>query len=289
MELRQLRYFVAVADELNFTKAASKLRVAQPALSRQIRQLEDQIGGKLFERGSRGATLTKAGEAFLPEARALLAHSSKAIHVARAAANSSVKSLNVGYAWGLFHSYVPGAIARFHRKHPDVPVNLFDMTSPQQSTALKEGRIDAGFIGFADDATDPALGHKKIGPCSFVVALPENHPASKKKAVDLRALADEKFCVISDESFPGAAHCAIDACAAAGFRPTVLQTAMRGMAMLGMVAANHGLAILPEPLTALPHPGIIFRPMKRPYRSELYVVWQRGHVSTLRDEFLESF
>lgn len=288
MELRQLRYFVAVAGELNFTKAASKLRVAQPALSRQIQQLEQEIGAKLFERSPRGARLTRAGDALLTEARSLLAQCSKAILAARAAANQSQKSLNVGYAWGLFHSHVPGVIARFHRHHPDVPVNLFDMTAPQQAAALNEGQLDAGFIGFAQDANDPGLARQKIGSCAFVLALPESLAIAKRKTVDLRSLANESFCVISQQSFPGAAHCALEACAEAGFRPKALQTAARGMTMLGMVSANQGLAILPEPLTALPHPGVIFRPMKRPYKSDLFVVWKSGAQSPLRDAFLNS-
>src|SRR5438093_2064139 len=149
MELRQLRYFVAVTQELNFTSAAQKVHVAQPALSRQIRQLEDEIGVQLFERDSHGVRLTKAGSAFLAEARSLLQQSSQAIRAAQASGNGETSQLNVGYVWGLFHSYIPGVIAEFRRKHPETGVNLFDYTATQQAEALKEGRLDAGFIGFA--------------------------------------------------------------------------------------------------------------------------------------------
>jgi DNA-binding transcriptional LysR family regulator len=279
---------VAVADELNFTKAAQKLRVAQPALSRQIRQLEDEIGAPLFERGARGAKLTLAGAAFLVEARALVSQSAKAIRVAQTFRDATPRSLNVGYAWGLFHSLVPKVIARFHRKRRDVPVNLFDMTAPQQSAAILEDRLDAGFIGFEQDAAGPHLARKNIGSCAFILALPQDHRAAKSKSVDLRSLAEESFCVISTENFPGAAHCAMQACAAAGFRPKILQTAARGVTMLGMVAANRGIAILPEPLSDLPHPGVTFRPMRDPYHSDLYVVWQARNSGELIAEFLNA-
>jgi DNA-binding transcriptional LysR family regulator len=288
MELRQLRYFVAVADELNFTKAARRLRVAQPALSRQVRQLEDEIGLPLLERSARGASLTAVGEAFLIEARALLAQSEKAIAVARSSGRAQVRSLNVGYAWGLFHSQALNAVARFRRKHRDVAVNLFDMTAPQQSDALNEGRLDAGFIGFAEDAAGAQLSRRKIGACSFLAALPEKHPAAKKKSVDLRALSQDFFCMISTENFPGAAQCAMEACASAGFRPRILETAARGVTMLGLVAANHGIAIVPEPLAALPHPGVQFRPLAKPYQSDLFVVWHAKRKCELRDAFLDS-
>src|SRR3954468_13643344 len=248
MELRQLRYFVAVADDLNFTKAARKLRVAQPALSRQIRQLEEEIGVRLFDRTPRSVSLTQAGETFLPEARSILALSANAMRAAQGTKENGRASLNIGYAWGLFHSLVPTVVARFHRKLPDIAVNLFDMTAPQQTAALMEGRLDIGFIGFAKDAAAPGLARRKIGSCALLLALPQSHRAARRRTVNLGDLAQELFCVISDQNFPGAAQCANEACASAGFRPRILETAARGNIQLGLVAANCGVALMPEPL-----------------------------------------
>ncbi len=126
MELRHLRYFVAVAQELNFTKAARKLRVAQPALSRQIRQLEDEVGVALLERNRRGTRLTEAGRAFLAEAGSILDRSEQAVRVAQNPGTSGRGLLNVGYVWGLFHSLAPATVARFRARFPDVAVNLFE-------------------------------------------------------------------------------------------------------------------------------------------------------------------
>src|SRR6185503_16126900 len=129
MELRHLRYFVALAQELNFTKAARKLRVAQPALSRQIRQLEDEVGVTLLERNQRGARLTGAGRAFLTEASSILEQSEQAVRVAQNSGTSGRGLLNVGYVWGLFHSLAPATVARFRAQFPNIAVNLFDLTA----------------------------------------------------------------------------------------------------------------------------------------------------------------
>src|SRR6185503_8226360 len=144
MELRHLRYFVGVAEELNFTRAARKLRVAQPALSRQVQQLEDEVGVKLFDRNHRSVALTAAGKALLEEARALLAQSQRAIEVTQNTGRVAAGHLNIGYVWGLFHSLVPGHLAAFRTRHPQVTVNLLDITATAQAEALISGELDVG-------------------------------------------------------------------------------------------------------------------------------------------------
>src|SRR6478672_9619748 len=187
MELRHLRYFTAVATELNFTRAARKLRVAQPALSRQIRQLKDELGVKLLERNHRGVWLTDAGKAFLAEAAMLLEHSEQAIRVARQGREPAGAQLNIGYIWGLYHSLVPESIERFRRQSPETAVHLFDLSPSQQADALREGRLDAAFIGFESDAGD--FQKRKVGSCNFVAALPKDHPAARKSEIPLSSLA----------------------------------------------------------------------------------------------------
>jgi DNA-binding transcriptional LysR family regulator len=289
MELRHLRYFVGVAQELNFTRAAQILRVAQPALSRQIRQLEEEVGVVLLERNRRGVRLTMAGKAFLAEARALLEQSEQAIRVAQETSHAGTGHLNVGYIWGLFHSLVPATVERFRRKLPNVSVNLFDMTATQQAEALVQGRLDAGFIGFAHEADAAGLSKRKVGTCAFVAALPKNHRAARKPKVPLATLAQDFFFVISEQNYPGASRFVLEACQRAGFRPKILQAAERGHTILGLVAGNCGVALLPEPLRALPHPGVIFRPLAQPPTGDLFIAWHASRSSPYRGAFLRLF
>ena len=287
VELRHLRYFVQVAQTLNLTKAAQVLRVAQPALSRQIRQLEEEIGVELLERTRRGVRLTSAGEAFLVEARGVLDQSAQAIQVARKTELGKAGQLNLGYVWGLFHSVVPPVVANFRGRFPSVAVHLFDLPATQQAEALAQGRLDAGFIGLADEADTVGLAKRKVGECSFVVALPATHRAARRRRVPLAMLAQDFFFSISDQHYPGASRCALEACTKAGFRPRILQAAERGHTILGLVAGQCGVALLPEPLRALPHPGVAFRPLEDALRVDLFVAWKAGRSSMLRDAFLE--
>lgn len=289
MELRQLRYFVSVAQELNFTRAAQKVRVAQPALSRQIRQLEDEIGVRLLERNRRSTHLTDAGRAFLPEACALLEQSARAVQVAQKANRAAAATLKIGYVWGLFHSLVPGVMERFRCLLPDVPVHLFDLTATEQAGALVEGTLDAGFIGLADDAKGPGLARRKVGACSFVAALPERHASARKKRLPLLDLAEQPFLMIAEESYPGASHLVSQACELAGFRPKIAQHVRRGFTILGLVAGGGAVALLPESLCTLPHPGVVFRRLREPVGADLYVAWRPSLFRPERDTFLRLF
>jgi DNA-binding transcriptional LysR family regulator len=167
-------------------------------------------------------------------------------------------------------------------------VNLFDLTATQQADALLHGRLDAGFIGFAHEADAAGLSKRKVGTCAFVAALPKNHRAARKAKVPLGTLAQDFFFVISEQNYPGASRFVLEACQRAGFRPKILQAAERGHTILGLVAGNCGVALLPEPLRALPHPGVIFRPLAQPPTGDLFIAWQAARTSPSRDAFLLS-
>jgi DNA-binding transcriptional LysR family regulator len=283
MELRHLRYFAAVASDLSFTRAAARLHVAQPALSRQIRQLEDELGVALLTRSSRGAQLTKAGRAFLDEARALLLHSER---VMRAAGRSDKAALNVGYIWGLFHSLVPPWLEGFRRQHPENAAHLFDLPPAEQARALLAGKLDAGFIGFACEAGVPGLSQRKIGVCRFIAAIPRGHPLARQPKIKLAKLANEWFLGISEQTYPGASRCVAEAFAHAGFRPKFVQMVERGFTILGLVASGCGIALVPESLQALPHAGVVFRPLAQPPVADLYVAWRTDNPSPALQQFL---
>jgi DNA-binding transcriptional LysR family regulator len=284
MELRHLRYFVTVASELSFTRAAAKLHVAQPALSRQIHQLEDELGVALLTRSSRGVQLTDVGRAFLAEARSLLSHSDQAMRAARQIETGSI--INVGYIWGLFHSLVPPWLESFRRENPQTAVHLFDLTPIEQAGELLNGKLDAGFIGFALEADVKGLSRRKIGTCAFVAALPEGHPQARQPKVELANLANDFFLGISEETYPGASQQVTDAFARAGFRPKILQMVTRGYTILGLVASRCGVALLPESLQALPHTGVTFRPLAQPLIADLYLAWRADNNSSALRHFL---
>jgi DNA-binding transcriptional LysR family regulator len=283
VELRQLRYFAMVASELNFTRAAARLHIAQPALSRQIKQLEDELGSRLLERDKRSVRLTAAGSSFLLEARALLDQAEQALANARAGAN---RKLNVGYVWGLFHSTAPPAMHRLRAKSPALSLNLLDVTASDQARELSAGRLDFGFIGTAWEADAAGLAKAKVGECEFHIAMPQDHKLARKRLLSLEALANEIFLLISEDQFPGASGVMHQACEASGFKPRVLQVADRGYTLLGLVAAGCGIAILPETLRALPHESLVFRRTVPIIRSDLYVAWRKGLDPVLVDEML---
>ncbi len=287
MELRHLRYFVGVARELSFTRAAARLRIAQPALSRQVRQLEDELGVRLFERKARGVRLTPAGEAFLVEAQALLRQSETLVRTAQTQMSGRCSRLEVGYVWGLFHTLAPRWIARFRQEHPEVAVNLFDQTATEQARALRDGQLDLGFIGLAYEADAARLAKQKVGDCAFVAALPVNHPAARSRRIALGELAEDSFILISEQNYPGAAEFLKSACRQAGFRPRILQTAERGYTILGLVAGGCGVTLLPESLRALPHPGVCFRPIEGAPRCDLFVAWNPVRLTPPADAFLK--
>jgi DNA-binding transcriptional LysR family regulator len=271
MELRQLRYFAMVARELNFTRAAEKLHLAQPALSRQIKQLEAELGVALFFRDKRSVRLTDKGRDFLPEAESILLQASQAMDRMHGRGD---KELKIGYVWGLFHSIVPAVLQRFRELAPATAISLLDLSAAQQGKLLTTGKLDAGFIGFAFEADQAGLEKARIGICDFVIALPKGNRLCRQPAIDLASLAREFFLLISNEHFPGASHLIREACASAGFQPRVLQTAERGHTILNLVAANCGLALLPAPLRELPHEGVVFRPPMKAISADLYLAWR---------------
>ncbi len=192
----------------------------------------------------------------------------------------------MGYVWGLFHTLAPAAIARFRQQYPHTAVHLFDLTATDQAEALVSGQLDAGFIGFAHEADGANLAKRKVGICSFVAALPENHRAARKPRVRLEDLAEDFFLGISEQTYPGASRQVMAACARAGFRPKILQMVERGYTILGLVAGQCGVALLPESLRALPHPGVVFRPLEEPPTAELYIAWAERRVSPELTDFL---
>jgi DNA-binding transcriptional LysR family regulator len=200
MELHHIRAFIALADELNITRAAARLHLSQPNLSRKLKNLEAEIEVALFQRTSRGLILTQAGLAFLDEARMVLSASENAVEMARRCARAETERLRVGYLMGL--PKVTAVMAGFQRRHPEVALRLFEMTPAEQLRKLEAGEIDLGFIGLPYALRDTALSGHCVAHYETVLAVPEASALARKKRLRLSDLQDQVVLGINVAEYP---------------------------------------------------------------------------------------
>jgi DNA-binding transcriptional LysR family regulator len=287
MELRHLRYFVAAAEELSITRAATRLHLAQPALSVQIRHLEQELGVELFDRSRRAITLTNAGEAMLSEARWLLASLDRSLDLVRRVGAGAIGSLAVGFVPSAANSTLPLLLRRFSDGRPEVAIRLREMTPDGLVEALHRGSLDVVFLHLPLD--DPLLDHIVIMREPFVVALPADHPLGAGEIVDIRALQDEAFVTPAKHRIPGLYAQVIGICGAAGFAPRAVQDDVwLVQTMVALVAAGVGVALVPESSRAGERAGVVYRTLQTqsPHEVELAGVWRRGARSAVLDAFV---
>ena len=290
MELRHLRYFVAVAEELHFGNAAARLHIAQPPLSRQIRDLEQEIGVELFSRVKGRVALTHAGCAFLVEVRRTLAQAERARLTAMRAARGEVGRLRVGFVEAATYSGVlPDVLGVFRTELPDVGLELFELSSLQQTEALRDGRVEIGVLhSLPYDASD-WLGVERLIHDTVVVALPRDHALAGRAEVPLAALAGDPFLMLRRPDGPGLHDRVIAACQTAGFSPAVAQQAGQLQTLVGLVAAGAGVALVPGALTELRRPGVVYRPLTGlDVDMGLWAVWRLADASPVRARFLDA-
>lgn len=274
MELRHLRYFIAIAEALSFTKAARKLHTSQPSLTRQVQDLEEELGVRLLNRNKQRVSLTEEGAAFLDDSKRVLAHVSEIVQSVRRLAHHESKPLNVGYVSNLFHDLLPKTLTSFRRKLPLVPLNLFDMSCGDQLSALETGVLDMGFLGWHEPIEKRGLRFRVIASYETVVALPKNDPLARKRVVDLRELASRFFIGMTELSYPGYREWLVATCRRAGFTPKVLQVVGLERTLIQTVGTGLAVALVPEQLNNLPHYNVIFRPLKVAVRTEACVAWK---------------
>lgn len=243
MEIRHLRYFVVLAEELNFTRAAARLHISQPPLSLQIAQLERELDVRLFDRNNRRVTLTEAGEAFLNDVRALLASLKDATVRVRAVDRGLAGRIEVGLSGSHFLGPGPALIARYTAEHPQVSVLLNEMNPAAQLEALRGHRIDVSISRTA--VNDEALQAMPLWPDPLVAALPRRHPLAARRRLELRDLAGDAFVVLRPDSSAFARRLA-DICAQAGLPTSVAQTVAEVPAQLALVEAGMGVALVPR-------------------------------------------
>lgn len=287
MELRHIRYFVAVAEALSFTKAAEKLRLAQPSLTRQVRNLEAEIGVKLLDRSNNRVVLTEEGLLFLGDSKKLLAMCAESIAAVQRMHRGGSAGLSIGYVANIHYGLLPATLGAFRKLSPGVALNLFDMTSAEQIAALESRKIDLGFVGIRPGLSGHALSSECVAYDAMVVALPGEHPLAKKSKVKLADLASQFFIGMSSKTHPGAREWLTETCQAAGFAGRILQEADSEPTVIQFVADGLGVALLPEQITGLPHEGVVFRPLAPALLRESTIAWRADNTSRPLKDYIQ--
>jgi DNA-binding transcriptional LysR family regulator len=287
MELRHLRYLVAVAEQGSFSGAARTLHIAQSAISEQLADLEHEIGVPLFSRSPRKTTLTAAGKIFLAEARRTLADAEHAIQLAQRVHRGEAGILRIGFFAGGTGVNFPRLIQTFRKHYPDVQLSLVEMTSTQQWRALVEGRIDVGFTRRLEPEFRPELRSVLIQQDPIVAILPKNHRVVPGP-VDLRDLAQERFVLSSRETSPAVFDKVIELCSEAGFSPHIASISSVWSSVVLMVQAGEGISLLPLNEQQFRTRDLAFCPLKAKNAFvEFVMAWSPQRDNTLISSFRE--
>ena len=292
MELRHLRYFVAVAQDLNFRRAAERLHLAQPSLGRQVRDLEEEIGERLFERDRKHVALTNAGRVLLGEAHALLAGAAAAIETAREAGRGRRGTLHIGNVGVLSASFLPGTLAAFRKQFPQVEIDILELGLDEQVAALLAGTIQVGFQARTQRTPgDERLAERVVLTCGLVVAMPTKHRLAKEPRLSLAALAGEKLLHLEPRPGAGYDRWVRALCEeAGGFKPKFRRPAVGNIeTLLGMVAAGEGLAILAEVVTRGLRAGTgwVVKALNLPQpQFQVAAVWNPANPSVMLSNYL---
>jgi len=289
MELRHLKYFVTVAEELNFSRAAVRLYISQPALSRQIKNLEDELSVVLFLRQSDGLKLTQTGTIFLEQAKDILQRSDIAMKTIKAYSININEPLVIGYIPTILESFLGEILHKFSLAYPQVPIRFQEMPPSEQVNALRNRKIDIAFMGNPPDELEQEFTVKCVKQVPIDALLPDSHPLVNQSSINLMQLAAEKFIGMSEETFPGRNNRIRDVCHKAGFTPNLHLFADSHASMIALVAAGQGVAVMPREAAALPHPKVVFMPLHHPiYYARSTAVWRKETPTNSLDKFLKT-
>ena len=289
MELRHLRYFVAVGEEQHFGRAAERLHVAQPALSRQIQDLEDEIGFKLFERLPRGVKISAAGKSFLEDARRILQQVNEATLRAGHVARGQSGTLRVGFTENTsWHGVVPESFRQLRQRQPDAELQLNPLSTMEQVEAVRAGRLDAGFV-FNLQKTDPNFDHLSVSLHNLVLAAPEGHPLTKLKKLRLRDIGDTPFVWFPRRESPAYYDHLMQECFRGGLKsPNIVQEGVNEATILSLVLHGVGVAFVTDNARWRCPKGVIILPVTDlvlPFL--LSLAWRKNNVSPLLANFVE--
>jgi DNA-binding transcriptional LysR family regulator len=287
VELRHLRYFVAIAEELHFGRAARRLHLSQPPLSMQIKALESNLGTQLLTRTRKRVELTAAGAMFLREARDILARVEQAAAVARRAGRGEIGELAIGFVTTADYNVLPRVLSEFRAQHPGVRLALREATTDAQLRELAEQRIDLGFV--LAPIHDEGLVTRPLLSEPLVAALPAGHPlAQGRKRLSLARLASAPFILFPRHMAPGLYDDVVGFCRRAGFIPRVEQEAVQMQTIISLVSAGLGVALIPASMRNLGRSGVVYRSLLEPSPlTQVLVAWRKGDSAPALHRFLE--
>ncbi|AFY87904.1 LysR substrate-binding domain-containing protein [Chroococcidiopsis thermalis] len=289
MELRHLRYFIAVAEELNFSRAAERLHMAQPPLSQQIRDLEAEIGVRLFDRTKRRVELTVAGRVFLEKVRQLLRQIEQAVEAAQRASRGEIGRLSLGFNSSATYSVLPTLLKAFRERCPEVVLDLHELTTPQQILQLQQQQIDAGILYLPIDLEEIELEIVSVLKEGMAIAIPETHPLATSTQISIRALSQELFVLPPARLGSGLYNQIRQFFQQTEFSPIAVQEAIQLQTSISLVAGGVGVALVPSSLQNLQRAGVIYRSLIEPTPEiEIAVAWRKGERSPILQNFIES-
>ena len=258
MKFRHLEYFVAAAEELNFTHAAERLHVSQPPFSKQIHELEGELSIELFERQRKGVALTPAGKSFLIDARRILEDCEASIRKAQRISRGEIGELAIGYMSAMTHDFLGKALEVWWLTSPGIVVDCIEMDSVSQERALLEGRISVGILVPSDRPVLELLHVRFLIKYPVSLALPKSHPHANKTEIPLALLKEEPFIGLN-RMYPNYGDWLLKVCRRVGFKPRIVKEADGAASALAFVAAGFGVAVVSEPLEKIPAKDVIFR------------------------------
>ncbi|MDG2272165.1 MAG: LysR substrate-binding domain-containing protein [Halioglobus sp.] len=286
IELRHLRYFVAVAEELHFGRAAERLNMSQPPLSQQIKQMEDRLGFELFQRTKRRVSLTAPGLIFLEESRQVLSRAELAIRTGQQASRGEHGNLAIGFVSSASYSILPSVVRHFRQVSPGVDLNLRELSGTQQIEWLKSNQIDVGISRSPNEIEN--IGFTAILDEPFLVVMPEIHQLAATRAVSVRLLSENPFILFPRPVAPRLYDQIINICQKAGFSPRVVQHATQMQTIIGLVAAEIGISIVPRSMQNLQRPGVVYKNLKDvAVKSTIGFIYRKDEHSPVVQRFLK--
>jgi DNA-binding transcriptional LysR family regulator len=284
IDIRQMRYFVTLAETLHFGRAAERLHITQPPLSRQITTLEKELGVKLLERHSRRAKLTRAGQQFLDDARAAILAFDQACRNVKLADKGEVGELSIGFMMHAAYTVLPSLARRFMSAYPNVDVKLREVVPHDLVTETMSGNFDAALT--FSPGTIRGLETRPIYREKLCLALPQHHALAKRPIIEAHQLKGEPLIVIPVEVAPGLRSAIFDYCRSAGFSPTIRLETQFQQTIVSLVSETLGLAIVPESMKRLGFPGVVFHSLKKAPEVEHVVAWRADNLNPTLKPFL---